>query len=290
MDHAVSDTWINGEATQPEIKSNGIRTNIDCLVDLKNAGVKDYKDGTKELSCGWSGEFVKSDTGPCEYEQLFHDINHIAIVPAGRCGPTCQINDKTINDGGIKKMTIVDKFLSFLKLKKIDVTDEERKVLDSMFSDEDTEEKEKTEDKKKKKSKDEDPDEKEKTEDEDEEEKKEDKKNKDKAVFDTAVKDAYEKGQKELRDKFVKGMNDVAPIMDSFKASEIKDKTPCEIKAMFIKKQSDQDIKDSDPALDAVFNMVMKNYEHPAYKTKTTFNDESKVNPARQISGLSFKK
>ncbi len=128
LDHADEKTWTNGQAENPVITTNGIRTLIDCVVDIKNEGIKDYEAGTKELSCGWSGEFVKADNGPCEFLQLFNDINHIAIVPAGRCGPTCKINDE--NKIGGKNMTIVDKILNFLKLKKIEVTDEEKKVLD----------------------------------------------------------------------------------------------------------------------------------------------------------------
>ncbi len=116
------------------------------------------------------------------------------------------------------------------------------------------------------------------------------KKNKDAAVLDAAVKDAYAKGQKDLRDKYVKSFNDILPILSGLKPSEIKDKTPCEIKSLFIKNVADQEIKDSDPALDAVFNMVFKNYEHPAYKESHNISDENKVNVADSISGLNFNK
>lgn len=291
LDHNDQNVWKNGQADNPELKKLGPVTTIDCLVDIKNDGIKDYEDGTKELSCGWSGEFVKATHGPCEFMQVFHDINHVAIVPAGRCGPMCRINDATIikeNNGGKKTMTIFDRILSFFKIAKIDISDEQEEALKALVDQEEEKDPDKTEDKKKKKKKDEEKEDPDKTEDEEEEENKDKKKKKN----DAAIKDAFEKGQKEIRDKFISGMNDVVPILDSFKPSEIKDKTPCEIKAMFIKKQSDTDIKDSDPALDAVFNMVLKNYEHPAYKSaqRTDISDENKANPANMISGLSFNK
>ena len=296
LDHSDSKAWQNGEGTDPEIKSDVFSTVIDCKVNLKDKAVKDYQEGTIELSCGWSGSFEKCNDGePYEYRQIFGDINHIAIVPAGRCGDKCKIND-TI--GGIN-MTFLDKLKLVFKSKGSELNDEDIKLLnlndegEPDENEDEEEEKKKEMDKKKtkdKKKKDEDPDENE-DEDEEEEKKKEDKKkNKDAAIQDALIKDAYEKGKNDLRKMFLDGMNDVSPILDSFKPEEIKGKTPCEIKSMFIKRESDTDVKDSDPALTAVFNMLLKQYKHPAYSTYKRTDDGQPVEIADNISNLTFNK
>lgn len=302
LDHKDSDSWKNGQGESPLLKTDHFSTVIDCKVDIKNEGVKDYEDGTRQLSCGWSGYFEKATEGPYEFIQRFGDINHIAIVPAGRCGAICQIND---NNGGIKNMTFIEKLKLIFKSKNVDLSDEDIKLLELA----DEEEEEKKEDKKKKKTKDkkkkkrskdeeeetedeeEENEDEEETEDEEEEENKDKKKrkNKDKAIKDAAFKDAYEKGQENIRDSFLSGMNDVRLILSEFKDSELKDKTPCEIKSLFIKKFSDVEVKDSDPGLDAVFNMVLKNYENPAYRNAQKTNvDDKAMNVADQISNINF--
>jgi hypothetical protein len=267
-----SASYSNGEAEKPLLNTNSNYTVIDCIFNLKGQALKDYDSGTRQLSCGWEGDFEKSEPGsPYEFIQRFKDINHIAIVPTGRAGEICKIND-----GGLKMK--LEKVKALFAAKKIELTDEDNKILDELQLDTAI-------DDKKKKAKDEE------NEDGDEEEEKEEKKekmkdkkkkNKDEAVD---VKDAIEIAQKAIVTQFA----DVQPIMGEFKTNETAGKMPNQIKAMFIKKVANTDIKDSDPTLDAVFTMVKMNYQNPAWKGKNTnVTDSEAVDLAGSISSISF--
>jgi hypothetical protein len=294
LDHSVTETWENGEGKNPELKTDVFYTVLDCVVDIKNDSIKDYQNGTRQLSCGWSGEFKKAESGPYEYLQLFGDINHIAIVPNGRCGDICKINDRGL------KMKIADILKSIFTSKKVEISDEDlkeyEKQLDEAYEGKETPEEEKEEekmkDKKKKKTKDEEKEKEKETEDEDEgeEKKTEDKKkkNKDKAIEDKAINDAYQKGVKETQELFKKSMNDVLPILSEFQPDDIKDKTPCEIKALFVKKVTDTQIETTDAGLDIAFKMAMKNYQHPAYRNGLHTEDMTQKSIADEMNKMTF--
>jgi hypothetical protein len=249
--------FSNGEATQPELKSNLLLTVIDCIFDLRNQALKDYQSGTRQLSCGWEGEFEKATEGPYEFIQRFKDINHIAIVPVGRAGEICKIND------GGNRMDKLEKIKALFASKGVQLTDEDITALDALQLD-------------KKKTKDE-----EEAEEKEEKENKDKKKNKDDA---TQISDAIETGKKEVVTQFT----DVLPVMSQFKASELAGKNPNEIKSMFIKKVANTDIKDSDPGLNVAFQMALKNFENPAWKGTSNHTEINDADLASQISGLNF--
>jgi hypothetical protein len=96
LDLTVEDSFNCGEGKNPEIAKKSFYTVLDCVMLLKGDVLKDYENGTKEVSCGWEGDFEPVDKEGLGYEyiQRFKDINHIAVVTAGRCGTTCKIGDK----------------------------------------------------------------------------------------------------------------------------------------------------------------------------------------------------
>lgn len=73
---------------------DGGNVNIACTLELKGEALKAYQDGgVREISCGWSGTYEKSTDERYDYIQRFSDFNHIALVPEGRCGSTCSVQD-----------------------------------------------------------------------------------------------------------------------------------------------------------------------------------------------------
>lgn len=85
-----------GYGYEPELKEEEGRMCIVCKLHLQDKSAEAYETGIKEISCGWSGEFVKAEepNAPFDYEQKFTDFNHIALVPEGRCGALCSIKDQ----------------------------------------------------------------------------------------------------------------------------------------------------------------------------------------------------
>lgn len=317
------ESFKNGSAEKPELKNNSEYTVIDCLFNLENEALKDYGSGTRQLSCGWEGEFEYTPNGEYKYIQRFKDINHIAIVPNGRAGDICKIND-----GGLT-MLKTEKVKTMFASKGVTLTDAELVMLDALqldkkHKDDDEEEKEEKEkkDKKQKDAKKKDSEEeKEKEEDEDEEEetkkkkysdtkkksKDEDKEEEDAAFEGKETKEEEEEEEKEKKDKkqkdkkgrmsdasiidsikkqVVQDFASVLPVMSQFKASEIAGKTPAEIKALFIKKESNTEIQVNDAGLDAIFNLALKNYTNPAWKG--AINDSQDNDLATQINNLTF--
>lgn len=99
-DHSLdlndSNSFSQGYGVNPIMtKDDGDNTNIKCTLHLMGDALNAYKNkGIKEISCGWSGTFEDSTSDSYDYIQRFEDFNHIAIVPEGRCGSTCAIQDK----------------------------------------------------------------------------------------------------------------------------------------------------------------------------------------------------
>lgn len=95
LDLTVEDSYVMGEAKNVEIKKNNQITTLNCDIVLKGNVLNEYKKGIRELSCGWEGEFEEAEVGKgYEFIQRFKDINHIALVNAGRCGKECKVEDK----------------------------------------------------------------------------------------------------------------------------------------------------------------------------------------------------
>ena len=81
---------------------------IRCKVKMEGEALEAYRDeGIKEISCGWSGDYIPADSDVYEYDQMFTDFNHIALVPQGRCGSLCKIRDQKTK--GVSMITIKKK-------------------------------------------------------------------------------------------------------------------------------------------------------------------------------------
>jgi len=91
---------------------------IRCKVKMEGEALEAYKEeGIKEISCGWSGDYVPADSEVYEYDQMFTDFNHIALVPQGRCGSLCKIRDKKTKGVSMKlkkktKVVVTDEDIS----------------------------------------------------------------------------------------------------------------------------------------------------------------------------------
>ena len=124
LDLALEDSFVNGEAKNPDLNKKDSLTVLDCDMIMKEEALLDYQNGTKELSCGWQGDFepVEKEGLGYSFIQRFIDINHVALVSAGRCGRVCSVMDKktvkdsiTNKDGGNKMLKgIKDKVKSIL--------------------------------------------------------------------------------------------------------------------------------------------------------------------------------
>jgi hypothetical protein len=68
------------------------------------AMIEEIEAGKREVSCGYNPEYLQlldRETGtpiPGRGEQVKIRYNHLAVVPAGRCGPFCSIGDKKTVD------------------------------------------------------------------------------------------------------------------------------------------------------------------------------------------------
>lgn len=90
------DDFTQGYGYDPELVEDGINLAIKCKLKLNDESLEAYKEGIREISCGWSGDFIeaKDKNAPYDYEQTFDEFNHIALVPEGRCGTLCSIKDQ----------------------------------------------------------------------------------------------------------------------------------------------------------------------------------------------------
>lgn len=90
------DDFSQGYGYDPELVEEGANLAIKCKLHLDEESLNAYKDGIREISCGWSGDFLEpkgTDKSIYDYEQTFQDFNHIALVSEGRCGGLCSIKD-----------------------------------------------------------------------------------------------------------------------------------------------------------------------------------------------------
>lgn len=92
--------FSQGYGYAPELVDEGANLAIKCKLELNADSLEAYKDGIREISCGWGGYFVEpseEDKKLYDLEQTFSDFNHIAIVSEGRCGSLCSIKDSKAN-------------------------------------------------------------------------------------------------------------------------------------------------------------------------------------------------
>lgn len=92
--------FSQGYGYAPELVDEGANLAIKCKLELNADSLEAYKDGIREISCGWGGDFVEpsaEDKKLYDFEQTFSDFNHIALVSEGRCGSLCSIKDSKAN-------------------------------------------------------------------------------------------------------------------------------------------------------------------------------------------------
>lgn len=115
-------SYKDGIAVEPDITTQDGYTVMTCKLELDADSIKEYEDGTRELSCGWEGDFEQVEGQEYKFIQRFKDFNHVAMVKKGRCGSICKIQD-----GGF---TMPEKILEILKmvLEKLGVQAEESQI------------------------------------------------------------------------------------------------------------------------------------------------------------------
>ncbi|MEC4682370.1 MAG: DUF2213 domain-containing protein [Nitrospirota bacterium] len=87
----------------------------DLLIADRDA-IKAVQDGLREVSCGYDASYEQTRPGYAVQRDIVG--NHVALVPKGRCGPTCAISDaKTEEKKTMKKASIKDRVLSLFKTK-----------------------------------------------------------------------------------------------------------------------------------------------------------------------------
>lgn len=101
LDLSSPKAYAQGYGTSPHMTiDDGGNTNIACTLQLMGDALEAYQSGgIREISCGWSGTYEKSLDERYDYIQRFSDFNHIALVPEGRCGSTCSVQDSKLKKG-----------------------------------------------------------------------------------------------------------------------------------------------------------------------------------------------
>jgi hypothetical protein len=305
LDLKNPESFRDGEGIKPELKIVNGETLLDCELSNMQGKVKEFYDkGIKEISCGWHGEYEKVEGKDYQYIQRFKDFNHIAILEQGRCGNTCSIKDNEIQNKEVLDMTKEE--LEQLVDQK--VNDKVAEILDNKQKEHEaneTKKKEAEEEKKKSEGKKEEPNEPKDDEiedaylngdeDEDDLEKAKGKLKKFKDCFakmkakKVEVKDEdviamYDKKIEDtkilIRDAFIENSKGTyeAVEMGILNSKEVIGKTPCEIKAMVIKKVLDEEISINDMStVNTLFDIALKNYENPIWKQQKNINDKGLV-------------
>ena len=101
LDLSNPKAYAQGYGTSPHMTiDSGGNNNIACTLQLMGDALEAYQNGgVREISCGWSGTYEKSLDERYDYIQRFTDFNHIALVPEGRCGSTCSVQDSKLKKG-----------------------------------------------------------------------------------------------------------------------------------------------------------------------------------------------
>lgn len=80
------------------------------LYITNSKAIQAVRDGLREVSCGYEADYTDLDNGEGKQTNILG--NHVALVPKGRCGEKCSIQDAQSQQGGI--MTIKEKLLGIL--------------------------------------------------------------------------------------------------------------------------------------------------------------------------------
>ncbi len=109
------------------VRREGSRLVADLLVADASA-IEAIQQGLREVSCGYDASYDQTSPGQAIQRNIVG--NHVALVPKGRCGPSCSISDSQPQEiPPMKKTSVKDKILSLFKTK-----DQEglEKILDEM--------------------------------------------------------------------------------------------------------------------------------------------------------------
>ncbi|MDD1616300.1 MAG: DUF2213 domain-containing protein [Methylococcaceae bacterium] len=80
------------------------------LYITNSKAIRAVRDGLREVSCGYEADYTDLENGEGKQTNILG--NHVALVPKGRCGEKCSIQDAQSQQGGI--MTIKDKVIDAL--------------------------------------------------------------------------------------------------------------------------------------------------------------------------------
>lgn len=105
---------------RPNENNNGL---VADLVIIDGEAIQAIKGGIKEVSCGYDVDSVL-DNGDGTGERRGIVGNHVAIVPNGRCGANCAINDH--KKGGKVKESLKDKILALFANDSDNVKDDDK--------------------------------------------------------------------------------------------------------------------------------------------------------------------
>jgi len=258
LDLNDENSYKQGVSTDPHLGEVKDHVVLKCKVSMNDEATELYKNGIKQLSCGWEGIFKKVENKDYDYVQEFIDFNHIAILPDGRGGSLCSIIDNNFN---LKQLMTKEKLSE-------EITSELKKTVKDAMAEHSEQEKAKEEaeeDKKKEK-----------------EEKKEGKEAQDAAIA-ILVSDAK-----------TALINDYSSVFEAVekgivKVTDCKGKAPSEIKQIVVEKLLNKkiDVKDH-VILDAHYSVALENYSHPGWAGNKSVKDEGISDAAAQINNINF--
>lgn len=107
------------------------------LYITNSKAIQAVRDGLREVSCGYEADYTDLENGEGKQTNILG--NHVALVPKGRCGEKCSIQDAQSQQGGI--MNIKDKVIDALS-KIFDAEPSEQKEEEKMTDQEESPESE----------------------------------------------------------------------------------------------------------------------------------------------------
>lgn len=83
---------------------------------IADAGaIKEIQSGLREVSCGYDASYEQTAPGEATQREIVG--NHVALVPKGRCGPTCAIGDKKPEENRTMRKSFKDRILAAFRTK-----------------------------------------------------------------------------------------------------------------------------------------------------------------------------
>lgn len=110
------DTWRDhAVGTVMNVRRDENRLLADLLI-TDGDSIKDVRNGLREVSCGYDASYEQEKPGYAIQRDIVG--NHVALVPKGRCGPSCAISDAQSQETRpMRKGTFKDKILALFRTK-----------------------------------------------------------------------------------------------------------------------------------------------------------------------------